>query len=374
MKPTYKTPITHLIVEHAVAKSPVVRTLRERLPRVPVTYVDKIPESHERTPGLLEVVHYKGRFWRSCPGTKIYECCGYQIVHIGTQCNLDCTYCILQAYFESPNLRIFGNLDDLLAEVQAVPTLAPHRLFRAGTGEFTDSLLLDPWTGLSQHLVPLFGRLPNAVLELKTKTDHVAPLKDLDHRGHTLVSWSLNAEEIIRTQEPRSAPLKARLRAAQRCAQWGYFLGFHFDPMIEYPGWREGYRRTLQALFHAVDPARVVWISVGAFRFMPELKRTIHRNHPRSRITTGEFIRGLDGKMRYFRDIRLDLYRWMVEELDRWDPTLCVYLCMEGPWIWKRVFGLEPAQKGGLSAMLDKAVKDRMGIEPQRQGADDAAE
>lgn len=374
MKPTLKMPITRLVVERVVAESPVVHTLRERLPQVPVTYVDKVPESRKKIPGLLEIVHYKGRFWRSCPGTKIYECCGYHVVHIGTQCSLECTYCILQAYFESPNLRIFGNLDDLLAEVQSVPVSAPHRLFRAGTGEFTDSLLLDPWTGLSRHLVPLFGRIPNAVLELKTKTDHVAQLKDLDHQGHTLVSWSLNAEEIIRTQESRSASLKARLRAAQQCAQWGYFLGFHFDPMIDYPGWREGYQRTLQALFEAVDPAKVVWISLGAFRFMPDLKGVIQRRHPKSRITTGEFIRGLDGKMRYFRDIRLELYRWMKEALHGWDPTLCVYLCMEGPWIWKHVFGFEPAQKGGLSAMLDKAVKDRMGLAPQGQGAENASE
>ncbi len=372
MKPTIRNPITSLVVEHAVADSPIVRTLLERLPSIPVVYVDKVPETRERIPGLLEVVHYKGRFWRNCPGTKIYECCGYQIVHIGTQCSLDCTYCILQAYFESPNLRIFGNLDDLLAEVQAVPASSPQRLFRAGTGEFTDSLLLDPWTGLSQHLVPLFAQIPNAVLELKTKTDHVSQLKGLDHQGHTLVSWSLNAEEIIRTQEPRSAPLKARLHAAQQCAQWGYFLGFHFDPMIDYPGWREGYRRTLQALFEAVDPAKVVWISLGAFRFMPDLKAVIERHHPKSRIVTGEFIRGLDGKMRYFRDIRLELYQWMVEQIRGWDSNLCVYLCMEGPWIWKHVFGQEPACKGGLPALLDKAVQERMGIEPVRHGGDNA--
>jgi len=367
-----KNPIRNVVVERAVSQSPLVATLRERLPGISFAFVDTVPEQPQKIPGLLEVVHFKGRFWRSCPGTKTYECCGYQIVHIGTQCSLECTYCILQSYFQNPNLRIFGNIEDLMAEVRQVPASAPHRLFRTGTGEFTDSLLLDPWTGLSRHLVPVFARIPNAVLELKTKTNHVAQLEKLDHGGHSLVSWSLNADEVIRREEPRSAPLEARLEAARRCADWGYFLGFHFDPMIDYPGWREGYRRTLHALFNAVDPSRVVWISLGAFRFMPELKGIIERRHPKSRIVTGEFIRGLDGKMRYFRDIRLALYTEMVKEIRAWDSTLCVYLCMEGPWIWKRVFGFEPSEKGGLPAILDKAVRDRMGIEESSQGDENA--
>lgn len=147
MKFRVKKLVKNVLVERAVSQSPVVSALRERLPDASFTLVDKVPDSSRKIPGLLEVVHFKGRFWRSCPGTKIYECCGYQIVHIGIQCSLDCTYCILQSYFESPNLRIFGNTEDLLAEVQAVPSSSPQKLFRAGTGEFTDSLLLDPWTG-----------------------------------------------------------------------------------------------------------------------------------------------------------------------------------------------------------------------------------
>ncbi|SMC22401.1 spore photoproduct lyase [Desulfacinum hydrothermale DSM 13146] len=359
-----KAPIRTVLVEKAVRRSPLVQRLRKRLPHARFQEVETVPAASARVAGLLEVEHFKGRFWRNCPGTRVYDCCGYQIIHFGTQCTIDCTYCILQAYFNQPNLRLFGNTDDLLREVEERLDQDPDRLHRVGTGEFTDSLLLDPWTGLSQDLVPLFARRPNAVLELKTKTDHVDQLQDLPHGGHTLISWSLNAQEVTRREESRAASLRARLEAAQKCARWGYYLGFHFDPMIHYPGWRQGYRKTLDALMDAVDPSRVVWISLGAFRFMPELKPIIAHNHPRTRITTGEFIRGLDGKLRYFRDIRIQLYSMMVEALKGWDRNLCVYLCMEGPWIWRKVFGFEPADKGGLPKMLDDAVRTRMGVMP----------
>lgn len=50
----------------------------------------------------LLLTQNKGAFIKKCPGTKDYICCGYQILHIGTFCTMDCSYCILQAYFHPP--------------------------------------------------------------------------------------------------------------------------------------------------------------------------------------------------------------------------------------------------------------------------------
>jgi spore photoproduct lyase len=278
------------------------------------------------------------------------------------QCSLDCTYCILQAYLNQPNLRIFGNTEDIFAELTEQLRLHPNKLFRIGTGEFTDSLLLDRWTRLSTMLAPLFALQPNAVLELKTKTDFISQLKDLDHNGHTIVAWSLNAPSICRTEESGAATLKQRIKAARLACDWGYKLAFHFDPMIEHVEWRKGYGETLDRLFSEIDAAQIVWVSLGAFRFMPELKSIIQERHPQSRIICGEFIRGLDGKMRYFRDIRADMYAFMVQRIRKIDPDLCVYLCMEGRDMWQQVFGYSPDEHGGLSTMLDLAVKTRMKV------------
>ncbi len=146
------------------------------------------------------------------------------------------------------------------------------------------------------------------------------------------------------------------------CAEQGYFLAFHFDPVIDYPDWQIGYGKVLDEIFETVNPAKIVWISLGAFRFMPDLKRIIQERHPHSRIPYGEFIRGLDGKMRYFRDIRIDFYSFMVKRIHRADPGICVYLCMEGEDIWKESFGFSPEEHGGLAHILDTAVRNRMRI------------
>jgi spore photoproduct lyase len=357
-------PPKRVIVESSVAQGQLVALLRKNLPGATFEIVDEICENRLHDPDILEVADFKGKFLKSCPGTRHYHCCGYMILNFGTQCTLGCSYCILQNYLNQPNLRLFGNLDNMFSELSDVLTQNHARLHRIGTGEFTDSLLLDPFTELSRLLVPYFASAPNAVLELKTKTDFVENLLELDHKGHTVVAWSLNSAEIRRSEEPFTASIEKRLDAARLCAEKGYFLAFHFDPIIDYPGWKSGYAKTLEQLFSKVDPSRIVWISLGALRFMPELKDTLRSRHALSRIAFGEFIRGLDGKMRYFRDIRSELFSFMVERIRQADPDLCVYLCMESDDIWKESLGFSPEERGGLGRMLDCALEERMNVRP----------
>lgn len=358
-------PPRKVVVEAETARSPLVGRLRSRLPGAVFSIVERMPDKEEHDPDVLEVVAFRGRFLKPCPGTRHYLCCGYRILHFGVQCSIGCSYCILQSYLNQPNLRLFGNTGDLFREVSEELKAHPDELYRIGTGEFTDSLLLDPYTGFSSELISFFAGQRNAVLELKTKTNFIQNLAVQDHGGRVIVAWSLNADKVRRREEPGAASLRQRLEAARRCAEWGYSLAFHFDPMVEHEGWRSGYGETLERLFETIDPKRIVWISLGAFRFMPGLKTVIRSRHRSSRLIYGEFIRGLDDKMRYFRDIRVELYAFMRERIKAADAAMCVYLCMEGPDVWRDAFGFSPEERGGLSSMLDQAVRDRMRINLQ---------
>jgi len=172
------------------------------------------------------------------------------------------------------------------------------------------------------------------------------------------VAWSLNSPMIMAREEIRTATLEERLQAAVRCAGWGYKLAFHFDPIILHKGWQEGYRHTIRQLFAMVPAEAIVWISLGALRFLPSLKQIAAERFPASRFFYQEFIEGLDGKRRYFRTERVAMYRCLVDELRQHaDPRTCIYFCMENDTIWEQVFGFAPAEKGGLPIMLDRAVR-----------------
>jgi len=89
---------------------------------------------------------------------------------------------------------------------------------------------------------------------------------------------------------------------------------------------------------------------------MPSLKSIIQKRFPDSKIIYGEFITGLDGKMRYFKPLRIELYRKMVSFIKDIAPDVLVYFCMEDDEVWKKSLGFIPSEYGGLPAMLDESA------------------
>ena len=361
-------PLRRIFVDASVVKAPLTQ---EILKRVKGVFVEVLPTGTKPVPPLapwpkvlrwgketLFLTRFPGRFFRPCPGTKAYTCCGYRIFHIGQGCPLDCSYCILQAYFNEPWLSFFVNVleEGLLELEQALDSLLPRQVLRIGTGEFTDSLALDPITDLNRQLVNFFAAQNQAVLELKTKTVNIHSLKGLAHNRKTIVSWSLNTPRVVAREEHRAPSLVERLKAARQVASWGYPLGFHFDPIIYYPGCLQEYEAVVEELLSTVPSRQIVWISLGSLRYMPVLKEIAEARFPETRIFCEEFIVGLDGKRRYFRDLRVELYRHIFLAIKERAPEVCVYLCMESPEVWEEAFGFTPQSKGGLPRMLDEAA------------------
>ena len=360
-----------LYIDQQVLQSPLVNSIRSRIPNVPVSVVHSSKEVYKSVSSsddpvkkgktILFLTRNNGAFIKPCPGTRSYTCCGYQILHMGTFCTMDCSYCILQAYFHPPLLQYFVNYDQLLMELDRL--FLNKTLTRIGTGEFTDSMIWDDWTNLSELLVPKFSKQSRTVLELKTKTVNINTLKALHHNHKTIVSWSLNTPSIIKNEERHTASLSARLHAAAKCESWGYPIGFHFDPLVIYDGCEEEYASVIDQMFSYVSSENIVWISLGTFRFVPALKSIIQKRFPKSKIIYGEFISGLDGKMRYFKPLRIDLYRKIVSYIRDYAPDVTIYLCMEDDEVWQKSLGYLPSDYGDLSKILDKSAAKHCGLD-----------
>lgn len=357
--------VTQLHIARDCLDHPYTQEIIDRS-RLPVSVVEengrpvidgRYPHNLSAGKRHLFLCRHRGAFFKPCPGTREYRCCGYQVLNIGMNCPMDCVYCILQAYLNNPWLSFFVNVEDLFAELDQSLHAEPHRFFRIGTGEFTDSLALDTLTRLSPRLVEYMAGQSNAVLELKTKSVNIANLQGLDHQGRTIVAWSLNSPPIMMREEVRTATLDERLQAAAQCSRWGYALAFHFDPIIFHDGWQEGYAYTIDKLFATVPADAIAWISLGALRYLPSLKQIAAERFPVSRFFYQEFIDGLDGKRRYIRPQRVIMYQYIFERLQRYvHPDTCIYFCMENDTVWQEVFGYTAEERGGLPLMLDRAV------------------
>ena len=180
---------------------------------------------------MIRPYPYQGRLVKACPGTANHICCGYKIINVMTNCPMDCSYCILQGYLNNPCVTVYPDYVRIFQEIEEIIVGQPRRFYRFGTGELGDSLALDDMIGFAAAAVPFFAAKRNAILELKTKSANIEHLLSLAHHGKTVISWSLNTPRVIEEEEHLTATLNERLAAARRCAEAGYPVGFHFDPL-----------------------------------------------------------------------------------------------------------------------------------------------
>ena len=365
--------IKSILIDQDVESMPSTKALVRKLgvpariiddPAMVFQAVNQHPDPVAAGKEILFITRNRGKFIKKCPGTRYYNCCGYVILHLGSFCTMDCSYCILQSYFHPPVLQYFANHTDMLSEL--APVLSGHGVKRIGTGEFTDSLIWEPWTDMTADLIPRFAEQSVAVLELKTKTTEIQNLHRFDHRKKTIMAWSLNTNRVIASEERNTTSLTQRLEAARDCQEMGYPLAFHFDPIVLYPGCEAEYHEVVRQLFQIVNPGNIVWISIGTFRFMPDLKQIITRRFADSRIVYGEFITGLDNKMRYFKPLRMAFYRKFVDDIRKMAPDVLLYYCMEDDEVWKKTMGFIPKEKGGLARLLDQSAIAHCGLSPDR--------
>lgn len=289
---------------------------------------------------------YVGRWMRACPGTSQHVCCNLWTVNPGEGCPMDCTYCYLQSYLKrNPSIKLFTNTYDMRKELELKFLGEPERLFRVGTGEIVDSLVYDLLTDLSCELVPFFAGHPNAVLELKTKTNTVHNILDMQnvHRGRTVVSWSINAKSITEKDEKFTASLSERFEAAGKVHEAGYRVGFHFDPLIYFKGWQDEYLDTIKELLSSVPLKSIAWISLSTLRYKPEMQEIMMNRFPDSNIPFGEQFLARDNKLRYIQPLRFKMLRFIWNELKAHSVSLPVYMCMESAAAWRGISGGPPA-------------------------------
>ena len=135
--------ISRLFINRQVADHPMTRFIQSRLRMFSETVRDaqqvyqavlSAPDPVRQGKETLYLTRNRGAFLKKCPGTRHYTCCDYQILHIGTFCPMDCTYCVLQTYFHPPILQYFVNHEDLMAELDAVLKKPQNKMRRIGTG------------------------------------------------------------------------------------------------------------------------------------------------------------------------------------------------------------------------------------------------
>ena len=342
-----------IIIEQSVEKLPYAKKLLTRFSEADISVV---PELHDTKKILtksggkpvLLITNYKGNLIKKCPGSKGVLCCNYYVANLINGCPFECSYCILQDYLNCGSIMLCANIDSFFDELKSVS--GPDTVLRLGTGELADSLAFEPLIELNEQLLPRLKDYPNVMLELKTKSANIESVLEYGSPDRVVVGWSLNPQEIIDADELNAASLDERLKAAETMVKNGYKVTFHFDPIILIDSWKPKYMAVIDRLKEIIPPEKIAWMSLGGLRFSSSLKSIIQNNRPYSKmLSTGEFVMCKDAKFRYFRPLRVNMYKAMADKIFKWYDKMPLYLCMETSQVWKEVFGYLPNKKSTLS-------------------------
>lgn len=313
-------------------------------------------EEYNQSKKILFLTEYKGHFFKRCPGAtqkKTLTCCNYHILNLGSQCNMNCTYCYLQSYLNSKVTKIYTNIDRALSELEDMILAFPDQPFRVGTGEVIDSLSLDEITLYSRKLISLFKKYPQWILEFKTKSDKVHQFLDLAGEKNIVVSWSINPPYIINSEEHGTARFEERIAAAKLCRDQGYRVAFHIDPMIWHAEWKQNYSDLAEQLTKNFSAEDIHVISIGALRFQPEQRFMMkERFGMDSLVNRAEMFSSEGGKLRYDASLRSEMFQFMYKKIKELNPRLNVFLCMETPETWINAFEKIPMQMPELKELF----------------------
>jgi spore photoproduct lyase len=201
-------------------------------------------------------------------------------------------------------------------------------------GEMLDSLALDHITNLTTMLIPFFSAFSRAFLMLLTKSSNVDNLLATEPNNQTVISWSLNSQQMVETFELGTASLDERIKAAKLCQGHGYRIRFRIDPGILHLNWQAGYADLIQKALTATRPEN---ITLGMLRLLPghfRLATQAYGNRAK-KLCAHNFVKGAsDGKLRYRPKQRVEFYTFLINTIRSLDKNVSISLCRETPEIW----------------------------------------
>jgi len=263
-------------------------------------------------------------------GSNVRCCPYYKLVPVSNGCPYYCTYCYLAFVYRkyAPFIKMNINYDTMFRQIRK--TLAnSHGKISFNMGEMLDSLALDHITNLTAMLIPFFSGFSSGFLMLLTKSNNIDNLLAIQPNPQTVISWSLNSQQMIKTYELGTADLDERIKAAKLCQDHGYRIRFRIDPGIIYPNWQAGYADLIRKTLTVTTPEN---ITLGMLRLLPgHLRLADGAYQSRARkLYDHSFVRGAsDGKLRYPPKQRVQFYTHLIDIIRSFNKDVSVGLCRE---------------------------------------------
>ena len=327
--------IDTLYVEEAVRGHPRVADILRRFPEARVVGCERYGEVfnpkaqnfglQKHRPALIVAEKFKNFILPAPAGYGIGARRNYYFSHL-LNCLYDCRYCFLQGMYQSAHYVLFVNYEDFQSEIRRVAKETPGEATHFFSGYDCDSLALEPVSGFAASFLPFFRDLPDAWVELRTKSTQVRTLLDTEPLSNCVVAFSFTPKEIAAALEHKTPDPHKRLRAARRLQQHGWPIGLRFDPIVYQDDWRTIYRSMFAEVFATLDPERVHSVSLGLFRLPEAFFRRMSGLYPEEKLFAGP-LASRNGMVSYGPELEREVWGFCEREILRYVPAERFFAC-----------------------------------------------
>jgi spore photoproduct lyase len=241
-------------------------------------------------------------------------------------CLYDCRYCFLQGMYQSANYVLFVNYEDFQDEIRHVCNNHPTEASHFFSGYDCDSLALEPVTGFAEQFLPFFAALPNAWLELRTKSTQIRSLAAQQPFPRCIVAFSLSPAEIASKVEDKAPSLERRLAAIAKLQEQGWQIGLRFDPLIYQTGYQAQYQHLFEQVFAMIDLKLLHSVSLGVFRLPEAFFKKIHKLFPDEKLFASPLAHQ-DGMVSYQKKLESEMMDYCTQQLLNHIPASKFFPC-----------------------------------------------
>jgi spore photoproduct lyase len=89
------------------------------------------------------------------------------------------------------------------------------------------------------------------------------------------------------------------------------------------------------------------------------MKEVIRERFPKSNLIRDEQISAMDGKIRYFKPLRIKMFEFIYDTIRKYSNDVFIYFCMEDKKTWKRSFDFAPKNSNHLDYLFAKSIYNR---------------
>ncbi|MCQ8104295.1 DNA photolyase [Methylomonas sp. SURF-2] len=327
--------IDTLYIESAIAEHPRVAAIRRRFPEARVIDCERYGEVfnpkaqnfrlQKQNPALILAGKHQKFVLPAPAGYGIGGEQNYYFSHM-LNCLYDCRYCFLQGMYQSANYVLFVNYEDFQRQIRDICRETPQQAIYFFSGYDCDSLALEPVTGFAEAFLPLFAELPNAWLELRTKSTQIRGLLNRPALERCVVAFSLSPESVADKVEAKAPSLSKRLEAAAKLQQQGWRIGLRFDPLIYQHHYREQYRQLFARVFSTIDAAALHSVSLGVFRLPEHFFKKMHKLYPDERLFASP-LRNTAGMVSYKTELEQAMMEDCADMLLQYIPSERFFPC-----------------------------------------------